>query len=29
MVKTMQSRFDRLAQTVPGEEIEFWFARDL
>lgn len=29
MVKTMKSRFDGLAQTVPGEEIEFWFARDL
>ncbi len=29
MVKAMQSRFDSLAQTVPGEEVEFWFARDL
>ena len=29
MVKTMQSLFDRLAQTVPGEDVEFWFARDL
>lgn len=25
----MQSTFDDLAQTVPGEGIEFWFARDL
>lgn len=29
IVKTMQSQFDGLAQTVPGEEVEFWFARDL
>lgn len=29
IVKTMKSQFDRLAQTVPGEEVEFWFARDL
>lgn len=29
MIKTMQSRFDSLVQTVPGEEVEFWFARDL
>ena len=29
VVKTMQSQFDHLAQTVPGEEVEFWFARDL
>jgi DNA-damage-inducible protein D len=29
MVKAMQNRFDSLAQTVPGEEVEFWFARDL
>jgi DNA-damage-inducible protein D len=25
----MQSQFDGLAQTVPGEDVEFWFARDL
>ena len=25
----MKSHFDTLAQTIPGEEIEFWFARDL
>lgn len=29
IVKTMQSQFDGLAQTVPGEDVEFWFARDL
>jgi DNA-damage-inducible protein D len=29
LIEKMQSRFDRLAQTVPGEEVEFWFARDL
>lgn len=29
MVKAMQSRFNSLAQTVPGEDVEFWFARDL
>ncbi len=29
IVKKLQSRFDALAQNVPGEEIEFWFARDL
>jgi len=28
-VKKLQSHFDALAQNVPGEEIEFWFARDL
>lgn len=25
----MQQRLDALVQTVPGESIEFWFARDL
>jgi DNA-damage-inducible protein D len=29
IVKKLQSRFDDLAQNIPGEEIEFWFARDL
>ena len=29
IVKKLQSRFDALAQNIPGEEIEFWFARDL
>ena len=29
IVKKLQSRFDALVQNVPGEEIEFWFARDL
>lgn len=28
-VKDMQSRFDNLVRRVPGENIEFWFARDL
>jgi len=26
---TLHNRFDGLSQTVPGEGIEFWFARDL
>ena len=29
VIKKLQSRFDALAQSVPGAEIEFWFARDL
>lgn len=29
IVKKLQSHFDALARTIPGEEIEFWFARDL
>jgi DNA-damage-inducible protein D len=29
IIKKLQSHFDSLAQTIPGEEIEFWFARDL
>jgi DNA-damage-inducible protein D len=29
IVQKMQSKFDDLAQTVPDEGIEFWFARDL
>ena len=29
ILQKLQSHFDALAQTVPGEEIEFWFARDL
>lgn len=29
MIEKMQSRFDALAQHVPDQEIEFWFARDL
>lgn len=28
-VKDMQARFDGLVRRVPGESIEFWFARDL
>lgn len=28
-VKDMQFRFDNLVRRVPGENIEFWFARDL
>ncbi len=28
-IKRLQSHFDSLAQNLPGEEIEFWFARDL
>jgi DNA-damage-inducible protein D len=29
IIKKLQSHFDALAQNIPGEEIEFWFARDL
>ena len=29
IIKKLQSHFDALAQKVPGEEVEFWFARDL
>lgn len=29
IIKKLQSHFDSLAQTLPEEEIEFWFARDL
>jgi len=29
LIQQMQSRFDSLAQTLPGENVEFWFARDL
>ncbi|MDA3948106.1 MAG: hypothetical protein PF508_02680 [Spirochaeta sp.] len=28
-VQRLQSEFDALSQTVPGEGIEFWFTRDL
>ena len=29
MIHKMQSHFDAQAHTVPGENVEFWFARDL
>lgn len=29
VVKELQGHFDALARTIPGEEVEFWFARDL
>ena len=29
LVQKMQNQFDTLAQAVPDEEVEFWFARDL
>lgn len=29
IISTLQSHFDGLAQTIPEEGIEFWFARDL
>ena len=29
MINRMQTRFDELARTVPDENVEFWFARDL
>lgn len=28
-LQSMQQRLDELAQSVPEENIEFWFARDL
>lgn len=28
-IQKLQNRFDALSQTIPGEGIEFWFARDL
>ena len=29
IIKKLQNHFDALAQKIPGEEVEFWFARDL
>ncbi|HUS75346.1 MAG TPA: DNA damage-inducible protein D [Methanothrix sp.] len=29
LIQQMQSRFDSLAQILPSENVEFWFARDL
>ena len=29
LIRIMQSTFDSLARTVPDENVEFWFARDL
>jgi DNA-damage-inducible protein D len=29
LIRQMQDRLDALAQSLPGENIEFWFARDL
>lgn len=29
IIQKLQSEFDALAQNLPGEDIEFWFARDL
>ncbi len=29
LVQKLQNQFDKLAQAVPDEEVEFWFARDL
>lgn len=29
LIQKMQSRFDSLLRKVPGEDVEFWFARDL
>jgi len=28
-IQTLQNQFDSLSQNIPGEDIEFWFARDL
>ena len=29
IVKKMQGQFDSLSQTLPDQDVEFWFARDL
>ena len=29
LIQQMQQRLDELAQTLPEENVEFWFARDL
>ncbi|CZP75846.1 DNA damage-inducible protein D [Legionella pneumophila serogroup 1] len=29
MIQILQSQFDSLSQQIPGEDVEFWFARDL
>ncbi len=29
IIQQLQSKFDELVQAVPGESVEFWFARDL
>ena len=29
MIQKLQNHFDALSQNIPGEGIEFWFARDL
>lgn len=29
IIRKMQSHFNSLAQTLPEDSIEFWFARDL
>ncbi len=29
LIVKMQGQFDALAQEIPGEDVEFWFARDL
>ncbi|CZN02561.1 TPA: DNA damage-inducible protein D [Legionella pneumophila] len=28
-IQVLQSQFDSLSQQIPGEDVEFWFARDL
>src|SRR3989338_7255387 len=28
-IQILQSQFDLLSQQIPGEDVEFWFARDL
>lgn len=29
MIEKLQSRFDRMAHAIPGENVEFWFAREV
>lgn len=29
IIQKLQNQFDGLAQTIPGETVEFWFARDI
>lgn len=28
-IQILQDQFDAISQHIPGEDIEFWFARDL
>ena len=28
-IQILQNQFDAISQRIPGEDVEFWFARDL